>query len=110
MNTHALMIPVEGLCEILHSDYPIDGPTFLRSHIAKEGINGAHISTLTFPILQDGEEECVLHFLRGPGMVSNPRARTALVQLTTVHMVITGPAIFVGLSPERTVQAMRDLD
>jgi hypothetical protein len=106
--THALMIPVEGLAEILHSEFPIDGPVYLRTHNAKAGINGGGISALTFPLLRDGDEEATLHFMRGPGMEANMRARAAVARLTGVHIVITGPAILVGLSPERTVQAMRD--
>lgn len=100
MHGHALYVPSgEEVCAVLHSELPIDGPAYLR---AKSRMEVGAVAT--FPINVDDKPECVLHFLVGTKdspLPANERARAILVYLTTLHMEITGPAIFIGLTHEK---------
>lgn len=100
-SNHGLYVPVEGMIEVMHSSYPIDGRRIIRLKAEEAGMDGA---VATIPVDVDGDQDCELNFLAGrpdSPLAENVRARAILVHVTTLHMKITGPAIFVGLTHER---------
>ena len=98
---HALLVSPEGLLEVLHSELDID----VRSYLEARG-EGTYVA---LNIEVDGEPGGQVHFLADPTGEMNPRARDVLASLTGVHVILTGSVAFTGLSPERTVELVRDV-
>lgn len=101
-HTHGLVVPVEGDVRIIHSEHPVDFEYLLRHLDAgSAGVEGG--SMIHFDISVDdryGGRLYVLH--HGPGP-DNVTARRLLATMTNVHMLINGPAAFVGMDPEMLV-------
>lgn len=110
---HGIYVPHSGPVEILHSEFEIDAIAYIHRK-ATEGIERPEVwwerlQPMTLPIRKDKAEVCTLYFMHGPDVAENPQARQALFNLVGVHMVITGGAVFLGLSPEAALDAVRNL-
>lgn len=107
MSYHGLFIPSgDSLMEVLHSDLPIDAEAYVRT---KANEDQKELRVLHFPIDVDGSRDCDLYFINDR-IDPNSRAREVVSMLTGVHIVVTGPAVLLGLTGERTVEIMRALD
>lgn len=98
---HAILIPMQGLPMVAHSEVPIDAEALLREHQE----SGALVH---FTLQVDEVVSGRLVFLADG--LENVQAREFLARLTGVHMVITGPAVFLGVDPEQVATFIRDLD
>lgn len=98
-----LLIPVEGLMEVWHiwgkEGERINMPD-TKTMLQKHG-EGAH---MTLNLRSDGEHLTCMEMLYSDTGPVNPRARAALEALTGIHMVITGPVMFRGISEEKCTE------
>lgn len=101
MTNHLLLVPPEGLLQVLHSDLPIDARTYLEAE-GQGAYVGLHIDA-------DGQPGGVVHFLTSPTGPLNDRARQVLASLTGVHVILTGTVAFTGLEPARVAEMVRDV-
>lgn len=85
-----LIVPVEGPLQVEASDLPIDVEALLRTMA-----EGAYVD-----FGMEGHPRMGFLLSEGPDVV-NIYARSILAWLTGVHVVVTGPAVFSGLSDER---------
>lgn len=97
---HALLVPVQGVLELVQSDAPIDVEALLR----ERGVGNYFHTVLEVDTEPVGEAAFLVH-QHSP---ENPRARAVLVHLTGVHMVLTGTVAFVDLDPEQVIAVLRD--
>jgi hypothetical protein len=93
--THCLLIPAngEGLPELIH------GKEINPAYILGNETNHAH--TVTLNLMVDNQANGEVLMTVKDGQKFNDRAAAALVFLTGVHMVFTGPVIFTDLAPEQ---------
>jgi hypothetical protein len=88
-----LLIPPEGLLEVL-AGRPIN----IEATLAARGGEGRLVSVV---IEDDHEKVCRVSWFHSPTGAVNPRAREALVDLTDMHMIFTGPVLFHETEEER---------
>jgi hypothetical protein len=98
---HVLLIPVEGVIELLHSDLPINVEAVL-----KERSEGTYVA-LDFEV--DGEPGGTVHFLTPDQGEPNFRARQAMIWLCNVHIVLDGNVGFTNVAPELVAAMVQDL-
>lgn len=99
--TTVLVVPPEGILEVLQSDKPINARAWLEDH--GEGIYtsldiniaGAQHGTVDFLVQEDGP--------------MNSRAREVLASLTGVHVVLTGNVAFTGLHPDTVMELVQEV-
>src|SRR5262245_36744516 len=92
---HALIVPVTGVLEVLHSDDPLDPEATLRTRCD----NCGPFTTVRFALAFGGEARAGFFPVQPQ---TNHRARETLRILTGAHMVLTGPVIFTGV-PHHTL-------
>lgn len=83
--THYLIVPPDGLLEVVHSDGLVDVVGALRTRT-----QGSYVC-LRF------SDEGVAHWLHHDTGQINPRARQAVAILSGMHMIFTGPVIITGV-------------
>lgn len=88
-----LLVPTSGLLEVFVGDQ-LDLQATLTAH----GGGGRLVST---NFESDGEPVCTATWFHDSTGIVNPRARQALVHLTDMHMIFTGPVLFHGAEEER---------
>src|SRR5262245_59966424 len=93
---HCLLIPAngKGLPELIHGKDVL--PEWVLTNEA--GIAG---KVVTIGLSVNNENAGLLLTLVGEGQPFNDRAAAALIYLTAVHMVFTGPVVFTDLAPEQ---------
>lgn len=94
---HALIIPVVGLMDVLHSNLEIEPRSWLEAHGG-----GTFVS---IRINRDHHQVKVAYLLH-PGDPPNPRAIDVLARLTGVFIDLTGNVAFIGLEPEEVVEVL----
>jgi hypothetical protein len=88
MSEHLLIVPPEGLLEVVHADRPIDVEATLRGR--SHGV-----------LVQVGHEHCTVAFLSDDAGRLNPRARVAFRMFTGVSMIFTGDVMFMNVEEQR---------
>lgn len=83
--THYLIVPPDGLLEVVHADGLVDVVGALRTR-AQGSYVCLHFS-----------DEGVAHWLHADTGQINPRAREAVAMLSGMHMIFTGPVILTGV-------------
>ena len=94
---HALIIPTDGLMDVLHSDLEIEPRSWLEAHG-----QGTFVS---IRINRDHHQVKVAYLLH-PGDKANPRAIDVLARLTGVFVDLTGNVAFIGMEPEEVVEVL----
>jgi hypothetical protein len=80
-----LLIPPEGLLEVLAG-----GAINIEATLAARGGEGRLVSV----VMEDNHQQvCRVSWFHSPTGAVNPRAREALVDLTDMHMIFTGPVL-----------------
>jgi len=97
MDEHALVIPPEGIMQILHHQ-STDPEQVLRALFPTEA-----------PYVSVGFHDGKAGFFPLLDAPTNPRAREALRILTDAHMVFTGPVIFTGVPSEQLGEVVATL-
>lgn len=104
---NVLVVPLGGPLRAYESEAPIDVVALLTEEYGGRG------TYVHFDLDVDGERTGRLAFFaRNPedpqGRTEpNERARLALIMLMGVHMLITGPAAFIGLTPEKSLEVIQ---
>lgn len=91
MTEHLVMIPPEGLMHLFHATKPLDFESTLRA-------NGADGVYLNLVVMKDHLPVGRVSWCNSSITPVNPRAREALVHLSDVHLIFTGPVIFSELT------------
>lgn len=100
MSDHALVVPPEGIMQILHHENP-NPEAILR------GLYPTEARYVSIRFHNETSEGWAGFF---PGLPEvNPRAREALRILTDTHLLFTGPVIFTGVASSQLGEVVATL-
>lgn len=86
---HYLIVPPEGLLEVIHADHPLDPEATIRTR-CKQG----EFIRLTSGLI-------VASWMSSNNGWMNPRARYVFARVAHVHLIFTGPVLFEGIDEAR---------
>lgn len=83
--SHYLIVPPEGLLEVIHADRPLDPEATIRTR-CKQG----HFIRLTAAGI-------TASWMNSDSGQLNPRAQEAFAKASRAHLIFTGPVLFEGI-------------